>query len=562
MNSARRWNQENRVALPCAMLLIFGSGCTQDLGSVTESGAHVQYETLVGVGTPATELRLEDEWFRLDFTGPGTVSGGDTDPLLDDVLVELIETAEVTLDLALYDFDRANVVDAVLAAFDRGVELRVVGDEDESDAEGFVSLESAGVPVVYRPTSSRIMHNKFVVVDESVVWTGSTNVSDTGMEQNNNNAIILADEGIAAAYTAEFEQMSIDTSFGRSKDDVLSGHEFDVAGVEMELYFSPQDDPEQIIIDAIESADHSIRFMVFSFTHDDIAQALVDASERGVDVAGIMDTSQASSRYAVDEDLAMQGIPVFLDGNENSSGWAGGKLHHKVLIVDQGTLSDPLIITGSMNWSGVGSTDNDENILVVHDDDLATTYGEEFCLLYESATISMAFVGEFSDPCTELEPEPTLELADADLFVNEVLVVDDSGESAGSFIEFLHTSDEAVDLDGAVLEGNGGVLVEFAPYRVEPGASIVLCGQDAPSNLPCDVVMDAVLDLEWGGEHLSLYAADGQLVDELFLPPAAPGSSLNRSPDGDFLAPLVRHEDVSPMGLSSSPGTRVDGSDW
>ena len=110
--------------------------------------------------------------------------------------------------------------------------------------------------------------------------------------------------------------------------------------------------------------------------------------------------------------------------------------------------------------------------------------------------------------------------------------------------------------------GSAGTLVVFDAYRLEPGQALVLCGEHAPADVPCDVMVEGDLDLEWGGEYLELLKADGELADSLYLPPAFPGTSLNRSPDGDGEAPLVRHEDLSETGLSSSPGTRVDGSEW
>ena len=327
-------------------------------------------------------------------------------------------------------------------------------------------------------------------------------------------------------------------------------------------FFAPQDDPEEVVIDAIASADHSIRFMIFSFTHQDVAAALVEAAERGVDVVGIMDKSQASSRYAMDDELAMSGIPILIDGNENTSGWAGGKLHHKVMVIDAGTPSMPTVISGSMNWSGAGTSDNDENLVRLQNGELASAFASEFCGIFEAAVLHSAYVGVRPDPCTQLESPPTVELEDADIFVNEVLVLDENGERNGSFIELLHTSDEAVELEGASLVGIMGPLVEFGSLRVEAGQSVVLCGSVAPADLPCDVEVEGELLLEWGGEQLQILSADGELVEELFLPPAVPGTSLNRSPDGSGDAPLIRHDDLSSTGLSSSPGRRADGSEW
>lgn len=53
--------------------------------------------------------------------------------------------------------------------------------------------------------------------------------------------------------------------------------------------------------------------------------------------------------------------------------------HHKYLIIDQSnTGSDPLILTGSHNWSNSGESKNDENTVVVHDATTANLFYQEF----------------------------------------------------------------------------------------------------------------------------------------------------------------------------------------
>ena len=124
-------------------------------------------------------------------------------------------------------------------------------------------------------------------------------------------------------------------------------------------------------------------------------------------------------------------------------------------------------------------------------------------------------------------------LEDAEVFVNEILVVDATGGRSGSFIELLHTSENAVDLQGASLTASAGTVMEFGTYILEPGAALVLCGSVAPEDLDCDVRLDGELALEWGGKVLEIFNSDGELTDSLYLPPALPGTSLNRSPDGN-----------------------------
>ena len=136
-----------------------------------------------------------DEW-QVAFTAP--VSPPDNDPAkhhgsLDDKLVGLMNRATRTLDVADYDFDLANVAQAMAKAAQRGVRVRMVTDSDTldnvKDAEvqaAFKTLRDASIPIVpdSRPP---IMHDKFTVVDGEWVEMGSWNYTDGDTYHLNNN---------------------------------------------------------------------------------------------------------------------------------------------------------------------------------------------------------------------------------------------------------------------------------------------------------------------------------------------------------------------------------------
>ena len=70
--------------------------------------------------------------------------------------------------------------------------------------------------------------------------------------------------------------------------------------------------------------------------------------------------------------------PVFLDAEAR-------KLHHKYLILDGHTDSDPMVVTGSTNWSAAGEETNDENLLIIHDAGIADQFLQEFFVRYAQA---------------------------------------------------------------------------------------------------------------------------------------------------------------------------------
>jgi len=125
--------------------------------------------------------------------------------------------------------------------------------------------------------------------------------------------------------------------------------------------FAPQDRVDQMIIDAIRGARRQILVQAFSFTHRDIARALIDARRRGVEVRIIADREQtAALRNSMVPTLARAGVPVMLDGEHAAA-------HNKVMIIDDGA-ADCAVITGSFNFTYAAQYENAENALIVRGD--------------------------------------------------------------------------------------------------------------------------------------------------------------------------------------------------
>lgn len=221
-----------------------------------------------------------------------------------------------------------------------------------------------------------IMHNKFFVVDNRYVWTGSSNISDTGTGGYNANVVAVVDSPfIAEYYTIEFEQMFVDGDFHRSKKQLRKKDiSKDVDGQRVSLYFSPQGYAMYNgVIPLIQEAEDSIDVAIFFLTHKNVSKELVAAKDRGVDVRVILDATAATNGYSKHHYLREHNIPVKVEN------W-GGKMHMKSAIVD----GEHLII-GSMNWTGAGESKNDENTLVIRNaGDNAVIYQEFFNQLWKS----------------------------------------------------------------------------------------------------------------------------------------------------------------------------------
>jgi phosphatidylserine/phosphatidylglycerophosphate/cardiolipin synthase-like enzyme len=314
------------------------------------------------------------------------------DYAIDDTLIAYINRAQESIDFTIYNFNNngiSSISDALNAAHDRGVRVRVIYDSN-IDAVGVESLH-AEIGRIASPQSAYpiygIMHNKFVVIDANasdpdlpIVWTGATNFTDGQINVDPNNVIVVQDKSLAKAFELEFNEMfgsdaaqpdPAKSKFGPDKAD-NTPHEFIINGKRVECYFSPSDGTHTRILDMIESADHSIHIATMLITKSDIAYDLRDKNDAGLDVKVLIN------------DYDQYGEPIVnilkssLEADIRTTGEAG-IMHHKYMIVDQAEAgSDPLLLTGSHNWSSSAQFRNDENTLIFHDQAVANAYYQEF----------------------------------------------------------------------------------------------------------------------------------------------------------------------------------------
>jgi len=282
----------------------------------------------------------------------------------DVALAAAIDMAQFSVDIAAHELNLWSIRDALINAHQRGVNIRVVAETDNWSRE-LDQLVDAGVQAV-KDTNPSLMHNKFVVIDHLIVWSGSMNYTLNGAYRHNNNLIRLRDAELAAAYTAEFEEMFLEGIFGN--------HSPTGKGLETHLaivYFSPDDGVEDEILTLIQSARESIIFMAFSFTSDPLAEAILDAAHAGIKVQGVMDKEQALTNTGGEySHFIDSGLDVRLDNNPD-------KMHHKVIIID-----NEILITGSYNFSKSADTRNDENLLIIRDPSAIAAYLDEFNQLF------------------------------------------------------------------------------------------------------------------------------------------------------------------------------------
>lgn len=327
---------------------------------------------------------------------------------LDLRLIDRINGARYSIDCALYSLSGTpgpgdDVANALIAAKNRGVMIRIVMETDNSSTSPPNKLRSNGITIVTDNTGANdgagLHHNKFFVFDyrdirdsiaasagDDWVWTGSWNPTQSGTFSDLQDVVEIQDQALAGAFTLEFEEMwgsntdvsdPSNSSFGARKLD-NTPHMFNVRGRDVRLFFSPSDGTSAQINLVLGTADRSIAFALLLITDNNLASTLVAMRQQGRKVRGVLDADDPNAGGDLDF-LIQNGVDVLLDPN-------AGLLHHKYAIVD-GEFSDsvPWVIVGSHNWTRAANETNDENVLIIQDALVANQFLQEFAARYYEA---------------------------------------------------------------------------------------------------------------------------------------------------------------------------------
>lgn len=252
-------------------------------------------------------------------------------------IITLINNSE-TADCALY-----NAGEEVIEAL-KNRKARVVVDGNSKINASFAKKRLYG-----------LMHNKFCVLDGRTVLTGSFN--PTKDRKSFDNIIIINSSYLAENYEAEFEEMWQGHFGGGEKTRRTRVVMNDTA---VESIFCPDDSCAKKVRAELSKANKSVYFMSYSFTLKELADELLIKRDEGVEVTGLMENTVNS-------------VYDYIEGRIAVKKHGKGLMHHKVFIIDNKT-----VITGSFNPTENGNKRNDENIIIIHNEEVAEKYLNEF----------------------------------------------------------------------------------------------------------------------------------------------------------------------------------------
>jgi len=309
---------------------------------------------------------------------------------IDFALKEFIDSSpQTTMYICIYEVNNTTITAAVDDAVNRGVKVCAIFDKDVS-----TSVFKSNFEYKKLASGTQIMHNKFVVVKSSKVWTGSYNFTVSATYEQDNFALEIFSNQVAEIYEKAFWYMwehsnniSISTRIAEFNNKQVSLDD----GTKITVYFNPYSQDPQLKNVLINNWFYEEKpkikklcFAVSWFTEKSLADYLIQMKKQDVSISGIVDDQ--TSGNPVFTQLRNEGIDIWFDGRQT---WAGdGLMHHKFCVLDPFT-KNAKVICGSANWSDSaltsGSNKNYENLLVIESQQVAEVFYKEFLRLYNKA---------------------------------------------------------------------------------------------------------------------------------------------------------------------------------
>ena len=312
----------------------------------------------------------------------------------------------MSLRAALYEFHYAPVANAFAKAIEAGADVKIVYDAASSyKEENEATIHDAGLDeldaVIPRTVSEGIRHNKFIVLlrgeQPVAVWTGSTNISDGGIFGHSNVGHVVWDEGIAENYLEYWARLADNLTAtklrvpNRTATPTPAGKPPKNSVTPL---FSARDDKDkndtlQWYADRLADA-KELSCMTFAFNIDTVFQDVLGAENDVLRYVVKDDPLGEEESIGHDRDVIFAAGAFLGEGalenflRERSNPLNRNRyIHNKFMLVDP-LSNDPLVVTGSANFSRPSQRINDENMLVIRGDTrVADIYFGEFMRVFD-----------------------------------------------------------------------------------------------------------------------------------------------------------------------------------
>lgn len=327
---------------------------------------------------------------------------------------------------SIYEFQQPDVLNAFKEASKSGADVKIVFDARPNSADtpnkhNREAIKKAGLEAITIPRTqapSAISHNKFIVLLKRgkpvQVWTGSTNLTQGGIYGHSNVGHCVRDAGVAAKYLDYWEQLSQDPA---SKD--LRAWAEENTPVPKTLprrntttcIFSPRPTLEALewYTERMDKSPGAVFFTAAFGVNDLFTEVLASHKDY---LRYVLLESPAKEMERITKDRLNKVALAATLGSGKFERWMREQtvpdlnghvkfIHTKYMLIDP-LGPDPLVISGSANFSNASTKNNDENMLLVRGDKrVADIYLGEFMRLFNHHYFRM-LVKKFnqSDPAT------------------------------------------------------------------------------------------------------------------------------------------------------------------
>lgn len=302
---------------------------------------------------------------------------------------------------AVYEFTWNRTLEGFKAAAATGADVQIVYDGQPSPGdEDSKAIAAAGIGALVKPrlNGAAIHHNKFVILLEdgkpTQVWTGSTNITEGGIFGHSNVGHIVRDPAVAQAYLEYWTRLHNDepgASLRSSNHDENPAPPVGAPDEGVGQIFSPRPDVSVLawyakLAEAATSGlfltapfgVNKLLAQVYEEPRDFLRYILLNKNDGTSDVINRTQNDQVTAGATLGKDEYGNWLPEKLTGLNGFVPY----VHTKYMLIDP-LGDDPIVITGSANFSDASIHANDENMLIIRGDQhVADIYLTEFMRLF------------------------------------------------------------------------------------------------------------------------------------------------------------------------------------
>ena len=314
---------------------------------------------------------------------------------------------------SVYEFQYAPILEEFKSCIDRGVDVKIIFDCKNEDIfvngspkgpwkGNLEALRGSAIPEscvkARKANPSFISHNKFIVLlqnnEPKQVWTGSTNITIGGIFGHSNVGHLVRDESVAQAYERYWQELDKDPDAKNLRPWNTSNFPVPVdlsPPNSVIAIFSPLNDLKALewYVSRMDKANtatfltaafgvHDLLENVYTTKKNNLRYLMLESEDEDIEKLRGWKYNRISIGNVLEENKFEHWLAEMLTGFNRHVRY----IHTKYMLIDP-LSDDPLIITGSANFSNASTKNNDENMLVIRGDTrVADLYLTEFMRLF------------------------------------------------------------------------------------------------------------------------------------------------------------------------------------